>query len=646
MLFNLSPQKRRWIFFSIPLLLIPVYIVWLLLRGDYVRVPTGGTQLLIDNYYWLVPSGRRLVGYTIGAVIFFILAGRILPAKWWPTNRWARMVVTTIMLWGLFTILFHAIVGLPPTVLYLFLVLPVSAAIAGWFLSAIPWVERWRGIKTLNGLGGWVPVLGAAFVLGPLFLYINHVYQWQVIVGDSHSQISQARLLATGSLVHDIPQGLRDVIHIVYSVKSVPSYSMYPPGHILLHVPLILAGLPVQSLNVIASALMVLLVGVILRKRYGSLVASVGMLILACSPFFLIMGAEAMNHATCALMLLLVFWLVLLSPRDGGLPRPWALLLAGVCLGWAFITRPLTAVSHGMFWTGFLVLTMWRTGGVGERLTVVRLAGWTLLGGLIPILVGAVYNFGTTGHPLRFGYTVHADDVVTLGFGVDRPHPYTPLDAIQRLAASLTSLQFQMTGWIIGSWVLLLVWWKGTRLKGIEGPMLLLVILQCGIYMLYHYHDLMVGPRFYFEIFPFLVMLGAIGLAPVLRRGGSRGILVLLVVIVLCAGGLRDGMRYWENRYALMVGRNAIVHDMVSHHVSEGGVYVFPFNDAEGVSSGRFFPALAGEPEVWFVRREKLDTALKRPELQPATWIVDVRDGEAIEMVRGAGVHYRMTESD
>lgn len=620
MLSRRSRAWLRWGIFSLPLLLALLYAARLALAGKTAVLPGGGFQFRTDNYYWNMMTPPEVLVPLIGMAAFFLLTSGVMPARFQPRGFRARFAVVGLVLWGLAFVLFRSLSGLFPPAIYSLLIAPALSGIAAWYLARIPWKRRtggeWRA-------PWWFPAALAPLVLAPLLLHVSHVYQWQILVSDSHSQISQARLLAQGRFVHDIPQGLREVLHIVYATETVPTFSQYPPGHATLMAGVLLLGVIPQALNMAASVLAVALVGLILRRHYGVLPAAVGMFLLVCSPHFLVMGAGAMNHATCALALLAVVWAILASPRDGPAPRPWACALAGFGLAWAFATRPLTAVSHGVFWAGFLGWMLASAPRMGlARRHVLHLAGYTIAGALPPLVYLLIYNLQTTGNPLVFAYNAHAGDMMRFGFGTDRPHPYTPLDALNRFAASLSSFHFQMTGWAIGSWVLILVWWKRTRLRRIEGPLLALILLQWGAYSLYHYHDLLVGPRFHFEILPALIMLAAAGLAPVLRRGGLRRVLLLVIMGFLGVGAVKDGLDYWRGRYRPMIAANLRVQEVIEAEADPDVPTVFVFGRADGESSGRNFPPLPDEPEVWFVRSDAHDKARNRPEFEGARWVV------------------------
>lgn len=612
----------RWAFFALPFLIICLYLITLAWNDHVVFLPSGGIQVRTDRYYWMVPFWGSIFAPTVGALWFFLAFGGILPARWQPRTALMRFFVILPPITLLIPVLLHAVTDTNPFLFPMALTIPTVSIPLAWWLSRLPWKVRFPGVQ--RGFN-WDLILPFTALLAviPLVLYATHVYQWQVMVSDSHSQISQARLLLNGHLTHDFPQGLRDVLHIVYAVDSVPAYSMYPPGHLTLLAPfLAITGFP-QAMNIAFSLLIVLLLGHLLLKRYGPAVAMVGMFMLACSPHFLVMGSEAMNHTTCALALLVVFWCIWFPSGGNRLPPNWALLLVGFCLGWAFLIRPLTAVAHGFFW---LLFGAWMFLGSSSsrpsKKCVLKVILLVSAGAIGPLAYGVVYNLQTTGNPTRFGYMVHVGDVKRFGFGTDRPYPYTPMDAINRLAASLISFNFQMTGWVIGSWVLILVWWKRTRLKPLELSALGLIINQCLVYMLYHYHDLIVGPRFLFEILPFLILLGAIGLAPVLRHGGGRSSLLVLAIMIFGVGSLRDGIDHWRSRYTPMVGTSLQVERLVSTHTQSDQTTIFVLGDARGEASGRFFPPLAGEPRVWFVRANMLEQALHRPELLGATWIL------------------------
>ena len=94
--------------------------------------------------------------------------------------------------------------------------------------------------------------------------------------------------------------------------------------------------------------------------------------------------------------------------------KRWPLVVAGVLLGWLFMTRPFDAVLWGAAYAVYLLVAR-----RGEWRRLVGAAGWLALG-VVPLIVATlVYNRHVTGGFTRFPITA-ADPIDTFGFGKRR----------------------------------------------------------------------------------------------------------------------------------------------------------------------------------------------------------------------------------
>ena len=109
-------------------------------------------------------------------------------------------------------------------------------------------------------------------------------------------------------------------------------------------------------------------------------VASMAAVLLATSPFFLMQSSSFMSHNTAALYILVSLVFILKRER----PLLYG-LIAGVCFGLAFNTRPLSAValapSYGLLLLSYLVREETRRDGI--RHIVAFVVGALLMGCLL-----------------------------------------------------------------------------------------------------------------------------------------------------------------------------------------------------------------------------------------------------------------------
>lgn len=215
-------------------------------------------------------------------------------------------------------------------------------------------------------------------------------------------------------------------------------------------------------LNPLISALTILLFHAFLLRVLTRGAANVGTLLLATSPWFLLVGGSLMTQPLSqALAILAALSIRVVSTSWRALPA----LVAGLALGFLFLVRPLDALVLGALLGVALLKAMW------PRFRFVVLLA-LLIGGLATSIWTFPINKHFTGSPTRFtisDYFDHlwypgADD---LGFGPDvgNPTPYrwVPLDpepghgltdVLLNANQNLYSINFEFLGFAVGSLLL------------------------------------------------------------------------------------------------------------------------------------------------------------------------------------------------
>jgi 4-amino-4-deoxy-L-arabinose transferase-like glycosyltransferase len=286
-------------------------------------------------------------------------------------------------------------------------------------------------------------------------------------------------------------------------------FSQYPPGHPALLAIGLLAGVP-WLVNPLFAAGTVLLVFAVARRLLGAGNARLAALLYLLSPFALFMSASYMNHVTTGFFLALALYGALRAADDGG---GWPLLF-GLALAAAATIRPLEAAVWGA------VLGAWVLARRGLRPAFV--AGGACLVGLVPLFV---YNALTTGHPLRFGYTLLWGPGHGLGFHRDPwGEPFTAVMSFGNTALDFQRLDVLLFSWPFPSLVFLLV---ALAVAGRNGRALGSRALLAGLllaapvgYFFYWHRDNKLGPRFLFASLIPVVLLTAAGITAVDRRLG------------------------------------------------------------------------------------------------------------------------------
>lgn len=252
--------------------------------------------------------------------------------------------------------------------------------------------------------------------------------------------------------------------------------------------------------------------------------ANLAAFLLAVSPWYLSMSATQLLH-TFTYALILGAWVLLMAARE----RPSAVLglLAGLLMGWLFLTRPLEGVMIGGL-TGLWTLTFlrdrrqWRT---------------VLFYALGCIILGAAifpYDSYLTGAPLRVPMNAYLDRIWGpgangFGFGPNRGPAtrwgvidvfpgHSPLEALINTHQNFQELQVSFLGWGGASLMFVLIqmiWGKWTRLTA---AMALICGLTAALYALYWFVGaFFAGPRYWFLMIVPLVIFTALGILTTAR---------------------------------------------------------------------------------------------------------------------------------
>jgi hypothetical protein len=384
----------------------------------------------------------------------------------------------------------------------------VVAALAGGRVDS-----RWdRFADRLQRIPGWIYAASLALGLVATALFLsNVVFTRNPHLIDTIAQLFQARIFAGGALTAPAPDDLEFFIaqHIV--VRDGQWFSQYPPGHPALLALGLLAGLP-WLINPLFAAATLVLVYLIGRRLAGEDTGRLAAGLYLISPFVLFMSASYMNHVTTAFFLALALYAALRAaePASGFM---WPATM-GLALAAGATIRPLEAGA----WAAVLGLWLlarrgwWRAFTAGAACTI----------GMIPLLT---YNTLTTGHPLRFGYTLLWGEGHGLGFHTDPwGLPFTPLEAIANTALDFQRLDMVLLSWPVPSLLflvaaLVLAAVRPGRRTGI-GLLAALFLAAPTAYFFYWHRDDFLGPRFLHASLVPAILLSAMGIVALDRSLG------------------------------------------------------------------------------------------------------------------------------
>lgn len=345
---------------------------------------------------------------------------------------------------------------------------------------------------------------------------------------DEMAQLLHAAALADGRLTVPL-EGAPAAWVIQNGVVTEGGWaSIYPPGHTLLLALGLWAGASWAVgplLTGLGAACFTWSADRLLGPRTGRLAG----LLLAVSPFWLLLGASHSSHAAAAAALSLVL-LCGLRAESGSLA--WA-LATGVAVGMAVTARPWTGLLCS---TAILTTQWWR----GASTIAPRLAG-TLLGGLPFAALFLAWNQALFGSPLRLGYTVAFGPAHGLGLRTDPwGNEYGVVEAVGYLSADLLQLGIRLLESplpalaVVGGALLFGPLGRGAGVFGAWAAAGVAAALA------YWHHGTQFGPRMLYETVPGWVALFAASAALLLRRGtaSTLGRLLRWTVLVTVAGGV------------------------------------------------------------------------------------------------------------
>jgi hypothetical protein len=205
-------------------------------------------------------------------------------------------------------------------------------------------------------------------------------------------------------------------------------------------------------------------------------IATLGAALMVASPILPIQGGAYLSYLFTLGLGLLFGALLLSGLRLGGAWRP---LLAGVLLGWIFMTRPYDAVLWAAAFGGYALLR--QRSRIGA---IARSVAWGAVGALPLVVATLAYNRHVTGGWLAFPITT-ADPMDTFGFGPKRLMPtfeivdYGVGKALKATAKNFFVLPWFLVGSYIGAAAALAGLWQRRR-----EPSTLALLLVCAVFPL------------------------------------------------------------------------------------------------------------------------------------------------------------------
>jgi 4-amino-4-deoxy-L-arabinose transferase-like glycosyltransferase len=363
----------------------------------------------------------------------------------------------------------------------------------------------WHDMKSIKPKGLILIICGLALVVTAAVAFF--AFERLPHLEDEVAYLYQAKTMALGRLTVPSPSPAAAFWTPFVLDHQGQRFGKYPPGWPAVLAGGVLAGAP-WLVNPLLAALSLYLVyrlgQTLYDQRTGLLAAMLGLL----SPLFWVLSGSYLSHLA-SLVWLLLFSLWFIWTAQGR--SRWFALGAGLALGMAFLTRSLTAMAYAV---PFILYSL-------VQLVRHRQPHWpnyllvALVGGAVATLLPA-YQWAVTGDPWLNPYLLWWP-YDRLGFGPGAgamPGGHSPYYAWVNLRQDLSRTATDVLGWPALSWVPLLL---GLALRprrardwALLAPFACLVIA----YLFYWIGSpaRLWGPRYYFEGFGGLWLLGAVGL--------------------------------------------------------------------------------------------------------------------------------------
>ncbi|MBU0715906.1 MAG: hypothetical protein KJ964_11170 [Verrucomicrobia bacterium] len=351
----------------------------------------------------------------------------------------------------------------------------------------------------------------AAYILGHWFFFDLPFTM------DENSYVFQAHNFLAGRVAKDAPPVPGAFSHSMIICDPQAGWlSRYPPAHSLWLAPGVLLG-NARLMSALAAGLSVwLITGCALLLNIPALLIS---LLLLASPYFLFLHGSLLSHTSGILVVSLMLWAYLKWAQS----ERWGFAaLAGLAWSLLLLNRTYTAALLAVpFGTDALLYVLRRRTGLA------------LVGTMAFALCAAVglgcflgYNLLTTANPLLTPYEYYAPGE-GLGFGaMVRVHGNTYIHTISMGWAYLVENVRLLDRWLFGFDGSLLLALVLTAIGWLRrwSPLWLAAVVLIGIgHMAFWYPGVNnIGPYYYFEMFPFLVLTTALGLARLWRRAEAR----------------------------------------------------------------------------------------------------------------------------
>lgn len=407
-----------------------------------------------------------------------------------------------------------------------------AAALAAWAASGL--IRR----DIASVLGAKVLSLRPAAFLALPCLFVALFCSWVALGpldgipkgGDETAYLLQARIFARGELSApqpSVPDPRRFLPFRLLLFEDGRMFTMYTPLHSLMLAPFAAAGAD-SLLGPLEGVLSLVGAYLLLRLLGGELKARLSVLLMAASPFFLLMSATRMAHNTS--LMLCVWGLYLIASALKGRSAVFA-AAGGLLLGLMVNCKPYPDIG---WWLAAVAVIL----ALGGRRRW-ALLGATAAGALPAAALFLLSNLVYTGNPFSPAYNL-ARGGSLVGFGPDKAwfpvygdHAHTPLRGLMNVCTQAAVASIILLGWPLASLLPAIFALADRRRRRLMAALWAPVLLFALLVSLHYSPSVDYGPRHYYTLIPLLMLLSVEGLAGagrlLRRRKGERGVTALLL---------------------------------------------------------------------------------------------------------------------
>ena len=308
-----------------------------------------------------------------------------------------------------------------------------------------------------------ISILGVLLSIILSGIYLNFSY----FEPDTVSYLFQAKLFAEGKISMPAPPeyGFSSSPHI--NILNGKWYSKYPFGNALMLMFGVFVNAP-WLIPSLATGGALFLLFLLVKETYGKPIALIAAVIALISPATAGMGSTWFSEPVSRFYLALyLFTLIRTLNGAGNVIYP---LISGFALGYAFNTRPLSAIVFGVVGAGFVLYHLYKPKMTTEsnateaqnrdylptRKQLISRLGIFLIPFAVMIFVCMAWNHHFTGNPFTFTHTA-AQPYDKIGFGkrtegyepnIDQAFDFKPEWAIKRTWRHiLPCISFNAFGW-------------------------------------------------------------------------------------------------------------------------------------------------------------------------------------------------------